>query len=229
MIDRRSGSVADARAEAAPVGPQLVEPYLDVRRQPFLPSVVVVPYDQIGYEIDLAVLVARGAGQARGVFQHGQRVQLLDVRGRVVAPGRLVEEDAPNRYGRMVELLEYHFAQLVAAVVAECLGVDIAPVGHVSRADQRQLAQYDEAPAVAFVIEALVMRISRRADRIGAHFGDQVQVLGDLIRRQCVAHRRPVLVVRYAPQPVWRSVEQEALFRIDAEVAEPERNGHLVA
>ena len=73
------------------------------------------------------------------------------------------------------------------------------------------------------------MRISRRADRIGAHFGDQVQVLGDLIRRQCVAHRRPVLVVRYAPQPVWRSVEQEALFRIDAEVAEPERNGHLVA
>ena len=87
---------------------RLAEPYLDVRRQPFLPSVVVVPYDQIGYEIDLAVLIARGAGQARGVFQHGQRVQLLDVRGRVVAPGRLVEEDAPNRYGRMVELLEYH-------------------------------------------------------------------------------------------------------------------------
>ena len=107
--------------------------------------------------------------------------------------------------------------------------MDIPLIGHISRPDKRHFAPDQDPAAVALVVKARMMRITGSPDGIGAHLGNQIQILFDLVLFQRDPHRRPVFVMHHAVNPIRTAVQQESLLRIDAEKAQSERHRNLVA
>ena len=107
--------------------------------------------------------------------------------------------------------------------------MDIPLIGHISRPDKRHFAPDQDPAAVALVVKARMVRITGSPDGIGAHLGNQIQILFDLVLFQRDPHRRPVFVMHHAVNPIRTAVQQESLLRIDAEKAQSERHRNLVA
>ena len=229
VVDACARAVAESRVEVAPVGLQLFQPYRNIGGKALFPAEDVVPDDQLRDEVHLSVLVARADGHARGILLPGHRVQLLDVRGGVVAAHALVAEQPPHRDRGVVVVLRDHLAELLHAVGAERLGADVAAVGQIGRAHEGQVAPDDQPAAVAFVVKLLRVRSRRGAYRVDAHLDHVVEVFADLVFGQRRAHARTVFVIKHAVQLQRPSVEREARFRVDREVTQPQRHCERVA
>lgn len=230
VVDGGAGAVfADGDAELGVLLVGLVEEVAEVLGHAAVPAVVAVPGDEIGDEGEAGVVaeVAGADGGAGGVFGLGEGVEFLEEGDGVGGHAEFVEE-APDDDGGVVLVLADHLDELLAGVLVEAVGGDVALVIVAAGADEGDLGPDEEARAVAGVVHLLGLRIVRQADGVGAHVAhdfDVAQVVG-LGEGGELAF--PLLVAADAAELQVLAVEEEALVGVDADVAHAEGLGDAV-
>ena len=211
-------------------------------RASIVPAIIAVSAEDVGYACDdgrfgarqLCAILATGRQGcwAAGVFGFGERVQRFQQRARVRGLARVLAEvdpdrhaevhfvgDAPHRHRRVVDVLANEFGQLLAGVLHQSLAWR-----HLARAQspfrhQRNFVPQDKAIPVRQIVDVLALLIVGEADGVGAHFADQGHILVFIGAGKRPALAFLVLVARDPVQGHVASIEEKALFRIDANIA----------
>ena len=228
VSEESAAAVADARTQVGPVFLQLVAPYDHVVGRAAPPADVLLPDDQVGDEIDVAVLVAASDRRARGVHRAGRLVQPPDVGRHVVAAHPETREDTPHHHRRVVDVLGYDLLQLVQSVLFEGGRGEIGDVAQERRAVQRGVDPDEHSLFVATVVEVLRVRHYRRAQGVGSHRADDPQVGVVILRSQRAARKGVVVVERDAADGGAFSVDRQPFGRAGTDRAEARADGDAV-
>ena len=121
----------------------------------------------------------------------------------------------------MVVILDDHLTELLPQVLMETFVIDIA-------ADERNLLPDNISAAVRLLEHTLRLRIMREPQGIDAHLVEEVEVSEMVLLLQGDGDVRPVLVAAHAVELHVLSVKEEALVRIDTEVAQTDVLLHTV-
>ena len=115
-------AVADRRTKMAPFRLELSEPNGQIARLPSLPTEILSPDNQVGNEIQIAVLVAAGHRRTCRVELVGLFVQRADVRCRILSASPQPGEYSPHDDRRAVLVLDNNLFQLLFPVFFELRG-----------------------------------------------------------------------------------------------------------
>ena len=166
-------------------------------RSTSIPTVVTVPGNVIGNEVQITVLAAGGSCRTGRVFLFRQYIQFFDILYRIVPDFLQFIEQAPEADRGMIVVLANQFDELLFAILTEGKLVDKTFIRISSGTDKRNLSPSDDTVPVHQIVHISCLRIVCQADGVDSHLAHQCHIFFMMLGTECVTHFGTILMAAY--------------------------------